>query len=187
MSDPGQIDFLSRRLGLRVRPECVARIAGAPWPYQIVELDFRHGEFGGWVASFLDAVEGVNPAAGPAVTVEDLRAALAALDYPGRLADTSLARRLGRSGPEVRDLLRDLLTTGAPPGPLTQAHQEVLRAAFMDGPEGPDTVAAQLHLSRRTYYRRLHDALEALAAALAVSLPPLAPTPPAPGYPGECH
>lgn len=50
-------------------------LGGAHRPYRIVEIDFRHGAFGGWATSFIDAMD---PSA-TAVEAEDVRAALAAL------------------------------------------------------------------------------------------------------------
>lgn len=63
--------------------------------------------------------------------------------------------------------MRDLLTGDALPIPLTPGDQKVLRAAFLDGDRTPEAIAAKLHLSRATYYRKLHAAVAALAEALA--------------------
>lgn len=99
--------------------------------------------------------------------MDALRAALANPGYPSRLEDSPPARRPGLSG-RLQSLLRDLLTTGTPPAPLTAAHQEVLRTTFMEKDKTPDAAAAKLCLLWTIYYRRLHPTLTALAEALAV-------------------
>jgi hypothetical protein len=97
--------------------------------------------------------------------MEDLRAALNALDYPKRLSQNPIAIRLGLDGHDFSAQLRSRLRSRRPYEPMTLDDQQLLRSAFGEG-EPPEAVAARLYLSRATYYRRVRRALERLAASL---------------------
>ncbi|MFZ5818219.1 MAG: hypothetical protein ACOY93_23450 [Bacillota bacterium] len=171
-ADPVAIAFM-RLLGGRILPDYASRLPGARTPTEVLELDLRQRDVGEWVSRFLGAVDELTPAPAanrtqpPPVDASaaiDLRNALALLRKPARLEGCGLAARLCISGKDLHQRLMALLTEPTPK--LSETDQEVLQATYLEKEATAEEVAARLHLSRSTYYRKLGTALANLAEAL---------------------
>jgi predicted DNA-binding protein (UPF0251 family) len=147
----------------------------------VLELDLRSEDFGDWIGSFLEAAGPKQPAAAPSdvPTADDVRAALQLLADPVALRNTRLAAKLGLSGadagPALIATLQRFIQGDPPVAPLSRVSVTLLKLLAAQPSLSADEAAARLHVSRATYYRHLHQALEQAAAALAKEQPhPLA-------------
>jgi hypothetical protein len=167
-------------------PEAVA-FSAALGGVHLPELDVDHGEGptechivdlgpGGMLGSQLDAVltEAGLPsvAAGTATARPDpaaVRAALSDWDRPDRLARNPIAS--GRTPAErtasVRTLVAQAVDDAFGTSPSEQQLRAVLVAGLLERHAAHEQVAAELHLSRSTYFRLLRTASGRLEAFLA--------------------
>ena len=100
------------------------------------------------------------PDAAPAVTADDVRDALRALDQPLELASSPLAR--GATPEEratsVRAVLDEAVDHAFGEGPDEQLLRDVLRRGYLDAQGSHEAAWWELHLSRATYFRKLRTA-----------------------------
>ena len=166
-SHPGLVSLLTQ-LGF-------TRYMGAgpgPGPRRRVHtLDLRDGRFGPWVVSLLARMEGKREAgyARALASLPELRRLTGALHEPEQWRRSPLPAALGWDPEALRLRVQRLLAPGGPlVPPLTAYDRDVLRSVA----EGlvPAAAAAQLHVSRATYYRHLERALEHLHQV--ISAPP---------------
>lgn len=154
-----------------------------PVPELTVELDGRvlachvidHGE-GGMVGHLRDVLyadlelppDFALPTP-PPVSAAAVRDALRDLHRPARLAESELAR--GTTAEEraasVRARITGAIATAFGDAPEDVALREVLERGYLVPGARHEDVADQLHLSRTTYFRRLREATERLAAWLS--------------------
>lgn len=156
------------QMGGKIRWSSMAKLGGCPYPCQVVEFDFRHEDFGRWVAGVLN-VKDPEPdrVSFVEITESHVHEALSSLAYPNMLEQSALAKALGCSGLQLKARLEGLLTTENPPSPLTNMHQRILQLAYLEGSVTADQAARRFHMSRSTYYRWRKAALAAVAAVLA--------------------
>lgn len=156
------------QMGGKIRWSSMAKLGNCPYPGQVVEFDFRHEDFGRWVAGLLNVKDpepdGVSFVE---VTESHVHEALSSLAYPNRLEQAALAKALECSGPQLKARLEELLTTENPPSPLTNMHQRILQMAYLEGSVTADQAARGFHMSRSTYYRWRKAALVSVASVLA--------------------
>lgn len=169
-NDPGLIAYLAQ-LGATPRPGFVVQTTPDAEPFQLLELDFRHTDFGAWCLGFLQLMyrgdDGAKRSAPPADTLPSmLQEALSNLTYPSRMEQSELAVVFGLSGREVKRRLERYLTAPEPPPPLTAALQQLLAVTYLERFHPPDVAAALLHMSRSTYYRKRAQALAALSEVI---------------------
>lgn len=109
---------------------------------------------------------GARPAAAGSPASDDARDLLRHLNNLEFLADFARRRRWDLTGAGLRDLLLGTLIADQVPYPLTGAHQQLLRIAYVERAGNADAVARRLAVSRTTYYRQLGEALRFFALAL---------------------
>ncbi len=149
------------------------------------DLDLRRVEFSQFAFSLLDRLDatatepplpslaaapastGLRPPQVDQPTVEEMRSALTAVHDIGALNRSPLTLRLGIDGAILQERLLTLLTQDPPPPPLDVKSQRLLHASYMAPPGNRSDVAAHFYLSRSSYFRRLKDALQLAATALA--------------------
>lgn len=131
-------------------------------------LDLRNGKVFRWVVSPVD----VDPAGearvgeSPGISVDRWRKLLAAYPVLSERETSRAARHLGCTPERLTDHIDRVLGGREPlPAPLTEYDRELLRKAYVHG-QSADRVAADLHVSRATYYRHLRRALERFQRAL---------------------
>jgi hypothetical protein len=110
----------------------------------------------------------------PAVTEDDVRQALRALDRPTELAASPLTAIAAGEDGGVRALLLRAMTESFGAGPDETLLRDVAFAAYANRTAAHEDVAFALHISRATYFRRLRQATErvcdyVMAAATAQS------------------
>lgn len=136
-------------------------------PGHVFELDLRDGRFGPWLLAFLLKTEGeVVPRR--TISPADLRELLRGWHDASTWRSSNPAMA-GLDGLSLRRRLERMLSGQHPlPPPLSPDDQKLLLETYIHR-RPVDEVAAQLHISRATYYRHLARALDHLAAALAGS------------------
>ena len=183
LADGGRLVFVTNSagivagaepLGFRPVPGTARHPSSAPEPLRYLELDLRHGRFAAWALAFLDdhfsrptesgstdepaghesaAAHSAAPPS-PDELMPYLRWVLKNLPRPGAVDRRTVSR------------LRRILTAGTPFSPLTPELQQLLRVTYLDGSEPHRkafAIAEELNISRPTYFRRLNEALAALA------------------------
>lgn len=133
------------------------------------QLDLRHGRFGPWVLSLLEAMARKPAPTRPAreFTVDDVRALLTDAHDADAWAASPVPRSVGIPAEELRAKVKHFLSGREPcPPPLTEYDAELLYKTYWRR-IAADAVAAELHISRATYYRHLRRATERLQQALA--------------------
>ena len=129
-----------------------------------------HGE-GGMIGGIVRSVyaelglPAPDPPAPVAVTPDDVRAALKALDVPTELAASPLARG---SDPDeraasVRAALEEAAAAAFGDSAEEQLLRDVLCRGYLDPAGSHESVAHSLHLSRATYFRKLKAASDRVA------------------------
>lgn len=103
------------------------------------------------------------------VEADDVRAALRAWDNPPELAQSPLAR--GRSTRDrseaVRGTVERAISQAFGEGEQESLLRRVLEARYLERADTHEQAAAQLHLSRSSYFRHLKTATDRLVAELA--------------------
>jgi len=105
----------------------------------------------------------------PVVDAAAIRAALRDIDQPVLLAAHVLARGstiAARAG-SVRDRLTDAVDTAFGRSSSEQLYRQVLRRGYLDPDAGAHVAQRELHLGRSTYFRRVAEAIDRLAAYFA--------------------
>jgi hypothetical protein len=145
------------------------------------ELDVDHGEGptqchivdlgpGGMLGKQLSAVlDELGPTTSRGIDASAVRQALRDWDRPDRLARSALATGAdpGDRVTSVRDLITRGIDEAFGTGPGEQQLREVLLSGVVHRTVAHEQVAADLHLSRSTYFRLLRFASERLEAYLA--------------------
>lgn len=152
-------------LGFRQLTAAETGQADPSLPGHVYELDLRDGRFGPWLLSFLLKTDGeaMPPRALPAA---DLRELLRGWHVAATWRNTN-PLFAGYDGRSVRRQLERILTGQHPlPPPFSREDQKLLLETYVYL-RPAERIAAELHVSRATYYRHLARALERLAAALA--------------------
>src|SRR5690606_14950925 len=141
------------------------------------QLDVRHGRFGPWVLSLLAAMARKPAPTRPVreFTVDDVRALLTDAHDADAWAASPVPRSVGIPAEELRAKVKHFLSGREPcPPPLTEYDAELLYKTYWRR-IAADAVAAELHISRATYYRHLRRATERLQQPLASIAERLAP------------
>jgi hypothetical protein len=147
-------------LSLGYRPRQPARPTPDAWMFY--ELDRRGRDFAAWL---LETTGGLLASRSSSFDIRELRYALDHLHDTECLGQSTLARVLGWDGNRIQHELLHLLESPSPPFPLTAEEQDLLVRLYRFSLP-PDRLAAEYHVSRATFYRRLSRALGALKAAL---------------------
>lgn len=160
--------LLLDRLGFQLYKQGPHALTFGGMPWTLYELDHRSGRFGAWVMAFLDAVDGQDRflLRSEAFTVSDLRTLLADFNDAAAWERSPVPAAVSLDPGELRTKLKEVLMDGGPlPPPLMDRDREALLQTFILR-RPPEVVAANLHVSRATYYRHLQRALERLRDAL---------------------
>ena len=147
-------------------------------PERLFVLDLRDGRFGPWVVSLLQVVDGPGAdfVSRTLVPLSELRRLLLALHDADAWRSSPLPAVLGWEPDALREQLLRMVTGRGPlPPPLTDYDRAVLEGAAWRG-LSPVAAAAQLHVSRATYYRHLERAVKRLHQALTNPLAFHSPT-----------
>ena len=114
----------------------------------------------GWIPEPLEPIPGTRP------EPEAVRRALRVLHVPAALAESPLAHGLGvrERAQSVRDLIRDAADHAFGLTSDEQLLRQVLVRGYLDPAPSHEQAAAELHVSRATYFRRLRLATERVAA-----------------------
>jgi hypothetical protein len=134
---------------------------------QIYSQDFAADALSGWTRKLAATSAKASPS--PAATGQDVAQALADLANPVRLADSPLLSHAGCSTvAELQERLRQAVRTLADSDVREDAEAGwILSHYYLGRRRTHHQLAVNLHLSRATYFRRLHHGLDAVGRMLA--------------------
>jgi hypothetical protein len=132
---------------------------------------------GGWPLALRTAADAASadpswlpePDVAPKVDAEAVREALRALHVPAALAQSPLAHGSGmrERAESVRSLIRDAVEQAFGETSDEQLLKQILVRGYLDPAPSHERAAAELHVSRSTYFRRLRLAADRVASYLA--------------------
>jgi hypothetical protein len=158
---------LAQALGFRPLPGSQARFRDGEYLGHV--LDLRRIGLEVWLRALLAG--GPPPPTGPGELAEELRDVLAAWHDDRRVASSPLRSLTGHVGEPRAEPVRDLVAAALEHARATcpPAHEAALRAvelAYLDRAASHERAAETLHVSRATFYRRLHAGVDLLADAI---------------------
>lgn len=167
---PGARDFAAAGGAVHI-PELDARVGG-----ETIECHLVDWGPGGVLAALhahvyreLGLPEPPRPATAGAVSVATVREAFRNFGLPADLAASPLAsgKSVAERSNSVRDALIDAVDRAFGETPGDQLTQTALRRGYLERSATQEAVAADLHLSRAAYFRRLRRGCERVAAYLS--------------------
>lgn len=157
-----QLGFLIRATKTR---DCDTSYARA----DVLELDFRHGQFGDWIMSFFSE-KTKSPAkltATSDLTKKWVRKLLSSLHEP---ADLQAFVSEFHDAENVTDLYERIVALFSTESTLLSSKdRELLTAAYLVHPDNPIAAARSCNMSRATFYRHLNIAVSNFMEALRSS------------------
>lgn len=155
------------QLGFVIRPtksrDCDTSYAQA----DVLELDFRHGQFGDWIMSFFPEKQPSSPTAiqvSLELTEKTVRKLLASLDAPAELQAFATYFSGKESGADLHQYITALLSGEV--SALSSDDRNLLSAAYLLHPNNTVAAAQSCNMSRATFYRHLRSAVSNLTEVL---------------------